>query len=304
MSHLVVETVDLHRNFGNTKALRGVSLTVPPHQVLALVGPNGAGKSTLLKLLLGHLVPTSGDARVWGHNTYPPAIQIAGRVASVCDGHQPPRGTTVQGILNLNQGAVARFDARLATELCCEREIGTNRFWHALSKGQRRWVLIAAAVASHADLYLLDEPADGLDPTARRRLYGLLRELADEQGATVIVASHILSDIERSADHIAVLIQGRLYLSISLEQMREEVREIEVTRDFDTDDLPAGVELLVQRELGSSRLLWVRHHELLHVENSLPDEIQRRSVGLDDLYAALTSQPDSTTQVSEFQEAG
>ena len=86
--------------------------------------------------------------------------------------------------------------------------------------------------------------------------------------------------------------------------MREEVREIEVTRDFDTDDLPAGVELLGQRDLGSSRLLWVRHHELLHVENSLPDEIQRRSVGLDDLYAALTSQPDSTTQVSEFQEAG
>ncbi|MGZ0164826.1 MAG: ATP-binding cassette domain-containing protein [Planctomycetales bacterium] len=289
-----VETVGLSRHFGDIQALRELSLTIPRGQVTALVGPNGSGKTTLLKLLLGHLAPTSGEARLWGRAAYPVKANDpgdttgAGRVTCLLDRYEPPFGTTVRAILKLQRCAAAEFDWELAEQLCGEQNIRLSRLWHRLSKGQRRWILATAALASRADLYLLDEPADGLDPTARRRMYGLMKQQALQNDATVVVASHILEDLERCADHVAILVKGELRMSASLERMRDEVREIEISADFNSDLLPPGVQILARRETGDTAVLWLWHHEQLSVDDCIPGEIQRRKVGLTALYFALT----------------
>jgi len=290
-----VETVGLSRRFGDVLALKNLSLTIPRGQVTALVGPNGSGKSTLFKLLLGHLAPTSGEARLWGREAFPVRARepVDGttsgmRVACLLDRYEPPIGTTVRAVLKLRRCASVEFNWELAEQLCREQNIPLSRFWHRLSKGQRRWVLATATLASRAELYLLDEPADGLDPTARRKLYGLIKQQALQNDATVIVASHVLEDLERCADYVTMLIDGELRMSASLEQMRDEIREVEFSADFDTDLLPAGTQILARRETGDTAILWLWHHEQLSVDDCIPGEILRRKVGLTALYFALT----------------
>lgn len=291
----IVETAGLSRHFGDVLALNDLSLTIPRGQVTALVGPNGSGKTTLFKLLLGHLAPTTGEARLWGRAAFPvkarepvDATASGMRVACLLDRYEPPIGTTVGAVLKLRRCVSVEFNWELAEELCQEQNIPLKRFWHRLSKGQRRWVLATATLASRAKLYLLDEPADGLDPTARRKLYGLMKQQALQNDATVVVASHILEDLERCADYVAVLMNGELRMSASLEQMRDEVREVEISANFDTDLLPPGVQILARRETGDTAVLWLWHHEQLSVDDCLPGEIQRRKVGLTALYFALT----------------
>ena len=284
----VVATESLGRSFGSIRALHDISLTIPQGQITALIGPNGAGKTTLLKLLMGHLVPAAGIARLWGDVAYPPSPSHAGRVACVLDRYEPPMGTLVGSILKLRQCASHGFDWSLAESLCREQGIDLNRFWHRLSKGQRRWVLTTAALASRAELYLLDEPADGLDPAARRRLFGLMRRQVEEYGATVLVASHILEDLERAADSVAVLVQGEIRLTIALEQMRDEIRAVEVGNGFDVSSIPSAIRVLAQRELPDSSLLWLWCHEGLFADEALEGEVQRWPVSLTDLYFALT----------------
>jgi ABC-2 type transport system ATP-binding protein len=146
------------------------------------------------------------------------------------------------------------------------------------------------ALASGADVLLVDEPADGLDPVARRRLYDRLREHANHSGATVLVVTHIIGDIERVADDVAILHHGRLVLHQPLEDLREQVREIELQSGTSIPSLPDGVELLGMRAVGDSQLMWVRC--IAAVSQNLAGICGVRSsvrhVDLETLYLALT----------------
>lgn len=288
-----VRIESLCRDFGRLRALDGVSLKIPQGEIVALVGPNGAGKTTLLKLLAGLLQPTSGEARLWDIPTFPPARAALGRLACLLDGCEPPRPVRIRDLVSLKAGAVSEFDRSLANSLFEKRGLGPKRRWHTLSKGQKRWVLAVLAIASHADLLLLDEPADGLDPAARRDLYGLLRGVVDERQTTVLLASHILADVERVADRVVFVDRGQVRLDESLETLREEVREVELdTRIGSADHLPHAAELLGCRETPGGTLVWLRYRDVGRIDEPLAGEIHRRSVGLEDLYLAVMENGD------------
>ena len=193
-----------------------------------------------------------------------------------------------------------RFDWKLATSLCEQHKISTASRWRTLSKGQRRWTLLVAALASGADLLLLDEPADGLDVATRRELYGLLREQANERGVTSIIASHIIADVERIADDVVILANGRVRLHSPLEQLRDEVFEVELPLETDNSAITPLAEIISSRKRDDVLIAVIRFRSLYLAEQEFPDEISRRRVSLEDLYLAYT-QPQQPQAPAEQQ---
>ena len=289
MNDPTISMTGLVRDFGSKHAVDGVSLKLDAGQILALAGPNGAGKTTLLKLLAGLIAPTRGSAEILGEYCFPSSPKIVGRIGCILDGLEPPRRCRIRDVFRLKSAAVREFDSLKAESLCRDRGIGMHQRWHSLSKGQKHWVLAVAVLSGNADVLLLDEPADGLDPSARQQLYGLLRDDANERGTSVIVASHILANLEQVADEVAVIDSGQIKLHAELEELRDEVREIEINGDaIPLDDLPAGATLLGTRSSDPVHIGWIRFADPSDAARSLPGEIRRRSVGLERVYLAIT----------------
>ena len=217
----------LSRDYGAKRALDAVNLRIERGRIVALLGPNGAGKTTLLKLMAGLMEPTEGEVWTLGEPSREMSPETLTRVANLLDGHEPPPWARGRSILALQEEASSRFDRAYAESICFGRGVKPGERYGALSKGQKRWLLAGVALATRADLMLLDEPADGLDPEARRALYDALRERVNDCEATAIVSTHVIADIERVADDVAILHRGRIVLHAALEDLREETWEIE-----------------------------------------------------------------------------
>jgi ABC-2 type transport system ATP-binding protein len=257
MSHPAIATTDLGRDFGRKAALKDVTMNLPTGRILALLGPNGAGKTTFLRLLLGLIEPTRGEFELLGQSGPVINRETAHRVAGMSDMLEPPAGVSLRAMLDLQQGASPCFDRPWAEHLLEQNGLSPTQRYGVLSKGQKRWSLVTLVLASGAELLLLDEPADGLDPSARRKLYDHLRSCADERGATVLVTTHVIGDIERVADDVALINDGRLKLYASLEDIREHVREIELPDTRYLPEFPADVRVLGRRLVGGTTLAWV-----------------------------------------------
>ena len=289
MSTLAIQTEGLSRLYGRQAALDRLDLRVQAGRIVALLGPNGAGKTTLLRLLAGLLAPTAGGARVLGDDSRRLSPANACRLGVMIEGHEPPHWARLRWLAALQASAAPRCDSGLAERLLGERHLDGRARFGRLSKGQRRWVLAALALASHSDVLLLDEPADGLDPASRRALYGHLRDQANDLQSAVLVATHIIDDIERVADEVAVLHHGRLLLHADLEDLREQVREVEVPA---TALLPAQpLEVLATGVRGDRRSVWIRGDEA--VEARIADQLGGGAAvhpfNLERLFLALTS---------------
>jgi ABC-2 type transport system ATP-binding protein len=267
----------LHRAFGAVKALDGVDLTAHSGAVTALVGPNGSGKTTLLLVLAGLLVPDSGSVTVAGHD---PVAQ--GPAARAQTGWMPDTfGTwdslTAREVL-LTFAAAYRLDpataARRASELLATVHLAeyADRPASVLSRGQKQRLGLARALVHDPAVLLLDEPASGLDPRSRVDLRLLLRRLADE-GRTVLVSSHVLSELDEMADDAVFLSKGRTVVPIvdasPTRTWRVRALSLEALTTWLTsrgaawrpDDVPAsptgagGVLLEVDGEEGAARLV-------------------------------------------------
>jgi ABC-2 type transport system ATP-binding protein len=279
----------LVRRFGHKAAVDRLDLSIPSGGIVALVGPNGAGKTTFLNLVLGLLEPTEGSVQVLGHSPRPLPAEIAAMVQAVGDRHEPPGSMRLDRLIDLQADAVPQFDRRAALRLLLDRDLTTSARFGTLSKGQRRWVLATLALASRPRVLLLDEPADGLDPAARRDLYDELRRFVNEHGATVVAASHVLSDLERVADDLIVLREGRVVMHDALETLRDEVRELHLACGEPTPEWLGSFRVLSQRQDGQMSRQWIR------LGDDRADALERadgypgvRHVNLESLYFALT----------------
>lgn len=313
MTETVIEASQLGRSYGRACALSGVSLRIERGRIVALLGPNGAGKSTLLRLLGGLLEPTAGRALVLGREARRPQAGDASRLAALHEGHEPPAWATPAQLMALQAEACPLFDHAFAERFCYAHGVKPRTPYGALSKGQRRWILSGITLASGAEVLLFDEPADGLDPAARHMLYDALRARVNEREATALVATHVIHDVERVADDVALLHRGRLTLFGALEELREQVRELELpaepgvgaailkdeapgSEDWNPVDEPAAaegkLEILARRQRGGAELVMIRLPgagcDDAALRAALPEGAAMRRVGLEDLFLALT----------------
>ncbi|MDZ8200994.1 ABC transporter ATP-binding protein [Microbacterium sp. SSW1-59] len=224
----VVRTRDLHKHYGAVHALDGLDLTVDAGQIHGFLGPNGAGKSTAIRILLGLARATAGEASVLGMHPWNDAVAVHARLASV------PGDVSVWP--NLSGGEAIDVLARLrgadtsSTGYREERARLLDAFGfdprkkgRAYSKGNRQKVALIAAFAVPADLYVLDEPTSGLDPLMEVVFQRELRRVRDA-GATVLLSSHILSEVEQVCDRVSIIRAGRIVESGTLADLRHLTR--------------------------------------------------------------------------------
>lgn len=222
----------LRRAFGAVQALDGVDLRARAGRVTALVGPNGSGKTTLLLVLAGLLVPDEGHVRVAGHDPVTDGAAARGRTGWMPDAFGTWDSLTAREVLSTFAAAYripqAQADQRVAELLATVHlEEYADRPASVLSRGQKQRLGLARALVHSPDVLLLDEPASGLDPRSRVDLRLLLRRLADE-GRTVLVSSHVLSELEEMADDAVFLSKGRTVVGAWTETAQTRSRRYQV----------------------------------------------------------------------------
>ena len=222
----VAAVTHLSRRFGTRAALEDVSLAVCRGSVFGLVGENGAGKSTLLKHLLGLWRAETGEVRVFGKDPVTDPVSVLGRIGYLSEQPDLPGWMRVADLLRYTQAFYPRWDATYADELRQQFDLDPRARIKTLSKGQHARLGLIAAEAHRPDLLILDEPSSGLDPIVRRDILEAIIRTVTDEGRTVIFSSHLLDEVERVSDHLAMLHQGTLRFCAPLEVVKARHRRI------------------------------------------------------------------------------
>jgi len=205
------------RRFGTrTEALRSVDLAIPAGSITALVGPNGAGKSTLIRGFVGFERPTSGRMTVMGIDPWHDRGRAIERVGYVPQNASLYRSLTVSHHLDMAASLRPKFERAVARRRLEELGIPLDRRADELSGGQQAQVGLALALGTRAEVLLLDEPLAALDPLARREFLAVLVSAVRAEGATALLSSHVITDIEAACDRLVVLGGGRILLDDTL----------------------------------------------------------------------------------------
>jgi ABC-2 type transport system ATP-binding protein len=225
-SAAVVEVRNLTRRFDKKAALDDVSLAVPRGCVFGLIGANGAGKTTLLKHLLGLFRAETGSVRVFGCDPVADPVGVLSRIGYLSEDNDLPGWLRVDEVLRYTRAFYPSWDNAYAEELCRAFHLDRACRVKDLSKGQRARAGLVVALAYRPELLVLDEPSSGLDPLVRRDiLTAVVRTIADE-GRTVLFSSHLLDELERVADHVALIDNGRIAFAGTLDSVQEGHRRL------------------------------------------------------------------------------
>lgn len=221
MSALAVETKTLTRRFGQRAVVRDVSMSVPERSVYGFLGRNGAGKTTTLKLLLGLLKPSAGSARLFGVDVAKDRLKAARKVGALMEAHGFYANLSGRENLDLTRTLLGAPRSELDRVIdVVEMRDHANRRVSDYSLGMRQRLGIARAMIGAPPLLVLDEPTNGLDPDGIADMRLFLSALPERMGATVLVSSHLLGEIEQTATHVGILHEGRLVVEGSLAQLK------------------------------------------------------------------------------------
>ncbi|MCX4092492.1 ABC transporter ATP-binding protein [Nocardia sp. alder85J] len=242
----IIDIRDLYKSFGHVHALDGLDLTVDEGEIHGFLGPNGSGKSTTIRILLGILRADSGHAVLLGRDPWADAVALHRQVAyvpgDVALWPSLTGGETIDLLARMRGG----IDTARRAELIERFDLDPRKKARSYSKGNRQKVVLVSALSSHARLLLLDEPTAGLDPLMEQVFRDCVREARD-RGVTVLLSSHILSEVEALCERVTIIRSGRTVDSGSLESMRHLSRTA-ITAELlgdpgDLSDIP-GIENL------------------------------------------------------------
>ena len=225
----VIETTDLRKSYGRIEAVRGLNLSIKPHQITAFLGLNGAGKSTTIKMLLGMIRPNSGAGQVLANSINDAAdnVSLRRKVAYVSENKQLYDYMTVEQMIRFTKSFYPDWRAEIERKLISTFELPLDRRVKSLSKGMRTKLALLLAFARRPELLILDEPSEGLDPIGIEQMLENLVALCGE-GTTVFFSSHQIPEVERIADHVCILHKGCLVLDAALDGMRHSYRQIDL----------------------------------------------------------------------------
>ncbi|MCL2119424.1 MAG: ABC transporter ATP-binding protein [Planctomycetaceae bacterium] len=229
-----IELNNVTRSFGfgadRTVAVDQLSFAVPQGSVYGLLGANGAGKTTAIRMMVSHLLPDSGpdsgEVRVLGENPADQSENLRRRVAYISENMQLPQWMTLADAATFCRRQYPAWNDTLVGRLEQRFRLEGKKPYSDYSKGQRRAMCIILAFAQNAEVLILDEPASGLDTLARHDFLEEILAVACEENRTVLFSSHILGDIERIVDRVAILGRGRLIVEGELDSLKENVRRI------------------------------------------------------------------------------
>jgi ABC-2 type transport system ATP-binding protein len=290
MNNPTIHAEHLSKAFADKHVLRDLSVDVMPGDVIGVLGKNGAGKTTLLELMLGFTPATTGEISVFGH----PSRQMPGAV-KMRVGFVPQQDELLDQLLVRDQiSLIASFypqwHTELVTDLSASWNINTSARIKTLSVGERQKLSILLAFGQRPDLLILDEPVASLDPLARRQFLEQLVELSADERRAVVFSSHIVSDIERLANRIWILKEGRLNWQGELDALKESIVRLHV---LGSGALPEKLDvpgLLSWRQLESGAVAivrdWTDQSQRL-LQQQLNCEVRVEALGLEEIFLEL-----------------
>jgi ABC-2 type transport system ATP-binding protein len=283
----VIETSGLGKRYGGTWALRQCTLAIPDGRVAALVGPNGAGKSTLLNLAVGLSAPSAGEVTVLGGRPAGSPAALDG-IAFVAQDTPLYKNLSVADMLYVTRSLNRRFDQSYARARLDELGIPPKRRAGKLSGGQQAQLALTLALARRPRLLLLDEPVAMLDPVARHDFMALMLTAAVDDGVSVLLSSHVLTELERVADYLILLSRGRV-------QVAGEVEDLLASHRVLTGPA-AEADRYTQRPVVHARRGEAQAHLLVRAtaDDPVPPGWEAHPVGLEELALAYLREPGAT----------
>jgi len=275
----VLRADGLTKRYGRRVALAGCTLALPPGRVVGLVGPNGAGKTTLLQIAAGIQRPSSGAIEVLGGRPAARADQLA-RVGFVAQNTPTYAHLTVGAHLHLGRHMNPRWDTDVAAERVRRLRLDPQQKAGKLSAGQRAQLALTLAMAKRPDLLILDEPVASLDPLARREFLQSLMEFIADHRASVVLSSHLVSDLERVCDYLVILVASRVRVAGDVDELLSTHFRLTGPRQ-DAATLPAGVRIIEQSHTDRQSSF------IVHTTEPPPDDAWSvEKLGLEDLVLA------------------
>jgi len=234
----IFECRHLSKAFRRKPVLRDLSLTLPPGMVVGLLGKNGAGKTTFIKCALGLIKPDAGDLRIFGEDVWSLSPGAKERLGYVPQEINLYPWMKVKHVVPYIASFYQNWNPSLADDLMKRWELPPGDRVGTLSTGQLQKLAILVALGHEPEFLVLDEPAAALDPVARRDFLATLLEIAADARRTILFSTHITSDLERVADHVAILKEGTLAYFGPLDELKDQVKRLHITA---TRPFPAGV---------------------------------------------------------------
>ena len=216
----IIKTTKLTKYYGKARGIMGLDLTVAEGEFFGFIGPNGAGKSTTIRTLLGLISPTAGGAMIFGKDVTKEKESILQDIGYLPSEALFYQGMKVKDVLKLSAD-LQKKDCTVESKMLCERlQLDTSRKIDELSFGNRKKVAIVCALQHKPDLLVLDEPTGGLDPLMQKEFFDILRE-RNKEGTTILLSSHVLSEIQRNCTRAAIIRDGRIIACNSVDVLSQ-----------------------------------------------------------------------------------
>ena len=214
----LLECINVNKNYGNKKVLKDVNLTIARGKIIGLLGKNGTGKSTLIKLVNDLLTPTSGKILVNGNEI---GVESKKIISYLPERTYLDKSMTVDKVIEYFEDFYENFDSKKAKKLLKDLDLDTTQKLSKMSKGMQEKVQLVLVMSRKADLYILDEPLGGVDPATRDYILDTILTNFNE-GASVIISTHLIADIERILDEVIFIDKGKLILQSDSDDLRKK----------------------------------------------------------------------------------
>lgn len=289
----VLTVSGLRRSFGRFPAVDGLDLSVYAGEIYGFLGVNGAGKTTTIRMLMGIIAPDRGTIELLGEKSKRTTLKQKQRIGYVSQDQTFYPWMTAEMLGKFVGGLYPTWDTAEYRRLLSVLEVPANRKVSGLSGGMRVKLALALAIAPRPPLLILDEPTAGLDPVARREFLEIITHQAREYGRTTFFSTHLLDEVERAADRVGIIHQGKMRFEGRLSELQRRVRELTLTGE---EALPGGFQ--IWRELGISDSERGRERRLIveaDPESWEASGVTGKKLPLDDIFIACVGI--STTRI-------
>jgi ABC-2 type transport system ATP-binding protein len=285
-----IRLTDLRRRFGGTQAVDGLSLAVPRGSVFGLLGRNGAGKTTTIRMLMNLVRPDSGQVEVLGLDPRRHGVALRQRLGYVSESPQLYGWMRVRDLVRFNARFYPTWNHELATGLLARFGLDPQQRVRHLSRGMAAQLALVLALGHEPELLILDEPATGLDVLVRRDVLTSIVQLIQEEGRTVFLSSHLVHEVERVADRVAIVEGGRLLACATTDELKARTRRVLVRGQFDSQQLASVPGVTAVEGDGVHRLVTVSDfapETVGRLQSAGAEVVEVMGLGLEDTFLAL-----------------
>lgn len=299
MNRPVIEAQNLSKSFGDERVLDGLNLAIEPGQIVALIGTNAAGKTTLIKCLLGLLRISEGAGRIFGEDSWNLSANTKSRLGYVSQEFEMLNWMTVRQITDYTGAFYEHWQPQRVAQLISEWQLPLHKRINTLSVGQRQKLAAILAMGHQPELLILDEPVASLDPSARRQFLRSLIEFTADETRTILFSSHITSDLERIASHVAFLRSGQVAWFGPLDLLKERCKRIRIFAAESlpaTLDIPGAIHAEVQGRTAIASVIDFDDTTRAELAQRFGGEIRVEDLNLEEIFLEWTEHPTSGTR--------